>query len=426
MNVAELHQLFLKSAGVQTDSRKVSQGHLFFALKGEKSDGNQHASSALENGALAAIIDDEKYHLDDKTILVEDVLSTLQALANYHRRQLELPVIAITGSNGKTTTKELLYAVLSKKYRSLATIGNLNNHIGVPLTLLRLTKEDEVAIIEMGANHRGEIADLCRIAEPTFGLITSIGKAHIGEFGGLEGVKEAKSELYSWISSTNGSIWLNTDVPVLNEMAHKKGVGHLITYGSSEDVKYSFKLLDADPFVRFSYKGAIVQSQLPGIYNYNNLISAFAVGLYFDVPVDEIVNALSNYTSDNNRSQIIHWHGHTVLKDAYNANPTSMEAALDNFVKMQHPLKVAILGHMLELGEYSKDEHQSLADKAASLGIDYVCLVGSEFNDISTADEIIKVLDAHAARKWLDGLNLSGALILLKGSRGIQLENVLI
>ncbi len=203
-------------------------------------------------------------------------------------------------------------------------------------------------------------------------------------------------------------------------------MSEILTYGSSEDVKYSFKLLDADPYVRFSYNGIVVQSQLPGIYNYNNLISAFAVGLHFDVPVDEIANALSNYTSDNNRSQIIHWHGHTVLKDAYNANPTSMEAALDNFVKMQHPLKVAILGHMLELGEYSKDEHQSLADKATSLGIDHICLVGSEFKDITAAEKIVKVPDAFAARKWLDGLNLKNALILLKGSRGIHLENVLI
>ena len=425
MEIAELYQLFLKSKGVQTDSRKVVDGNIFFALKGEKTDGNQHASSALENGALAAIIDDEKYWLNSKTILVDDVLSTLQSLANYHRHQLELPVIAITGSNGKTTTKELMYAVLTKKYRTLATIGNLNNHIGVPLTLLRLTNDDEIAIIEMGANHRGEIADLCRIAEPTYGLITSIGKAHIGEFGGLEGVKEAKSELYSWISSSNGKIWLNTDVAVLNEMAQKKGVGNLITYGSKEDATYSFKLMDADPFVRFSYNETVVQSQLPGIYNYNNLISAFAVGLYFNVPVADITEALSSYVSDNNRSQIIHWNGHTVLKDAYNANPTSMEAALDNFEKMHHPTKVAILGHMLELGEYSKVEHQSLADKAASLGIDHICLVGSEFNEIKIADDIVKVSDAQGARKWLDELNLNGALILLKGSRGIQLEKVL-
>jgi UDP-N-acetylmuramoyl-tripeptide--D-alanyl-D-alanine ligase len=425
MDIAELYQLFLKSTGIQTDSRKVSAGNLFFALKGERTDGNQHASSAIEHGALAAIIDDERCHLTNKTILVDDVLSTLQSLANHHRRQLNLPVIAITGSNGKTTTKELMHAVLSKKYRTLATIGNLNNHIGVPLTLLRLTSEDEMAIIEMGANHRGEIADLCRIAEPTFGLITSIGKAHIGEFGGLEGVKEAKSELYSWISTSNGTIWLNTDIPVLNEMAQKKGVKHFITYGSKADAKYSFMLMDADPFIKFSYKGMVVQSQLPGIYNYHNLISAFAVGLHFDVPVIDIADALSSYTSDNNRSQIIQWEGHIVLKDAYNANPTSMEAALDNFVKMQHPLKVAILGHMLELGQYSMEEHQSLADKAASLGIDHVCLVGSEFNDITISDSTVKVSDALAARKWLDGLNLKGALILLKGSRGIQLEKVL-
>lgn len=425
MEIAELYQIFLKSTGVQTDSRKVIGGNLFFALKGENTDGNQHASSAIENGALAAVIDDERYSLSNKTILVDDVLSTMQSLANHHRRQLELPVIGITGSNGKTTTKELMHAVLSKKYRTLATIGNLNNHIGVPLTLLRLKKDVEIAIIEMGANHRGEIADLCRIAEPTYGLITSIGKAHIGEFGGLEGVKEAKSELYSWISSSAGKIWLNTDVPVLNEMAQKKGVDNLITYGSNEDAMFSFKLLDADPFVKFSYNNTIVQSQLPGIYNYNNLISAFAVGLYFDVSVIDIADALSSYTSDNNRSQIIQWKGHTVLKDAYNANPTSMEAALDNFEKMQHQTKVAILGHMLELGEYSKEEHQSLADKAASLGIDYICLVGSEFNDINTVGNIVKVSDAQAARKWLDGLNLNGALILLKGSRGIQLEKVL-
>lgn len=425
MDIESLYQIFLQSGGVTIDSRKTQGGKLFFALRGDKNDGNQFAASAIENGAVAAVIDNPDYALEGKTILVGDVLKILQELARLHRRHFNVPFIAITGSNGKTTTKELVHAVLSQKFNTLATEGNLNNHIGVPLTLLRLKPEHEMAIIEMGANHRGEIEELCRIAEPTHGIITSIGKAHIGEFGGLEGVKEAKAELYQWIKSSEGAIWLNADVPILHEMAQRKSVGNIITYGSSADDRYNFELLAADPFVRLRYKDDEIASQLPGAYNYNNLITAFAVGLTFGVPVPDIEKALSTYTSDNNRSQIIRWNGHMVIKDAYNANPTSMEAALDNFERMIHPSKVAILGHMLELGEYSPVEHQAIADKVASMKIAHVCLVGSEFSAVHVRDGIVKVSDAAAARQWLEGLQLNDSLILLKGSRGIGLEKVL-
>lgn len=425
MDIQSIYQTYLQSSGVTIDSRKTQGGKLFFALKGDKHDANQFAASALENGAIAAVIDNPDYAVPGKTILVSDVLKTLQNLARYHRRQFSIPFIAITGSNGKTTTKELVHAVLSRKFNTLATEGNLNNHIGVPLTLLRLRQAHEMAIIEMGANHRREIEELCGIAEPTHGIITSIGKAHIGEFGGLEGVKEAKAELYQWIKASEGVIWLNTDLPILNEMAQKKSVSNIITYGTSADVRYGFEFIQADPFVRFRYKNHEVVSQLPGAYNYNNLITAFTVGLTFDVPLSSIIEALSAYTSDNNRSQIIQWNGHTVIKDAYNANPTSMEAALDNFEKMQHPSKVAILGHMLELGEYSPAEHQAIADKVASMNIAHICLVGNEFNAVHVRDGVTRVSDAATARKWLDDLQLKESLILLKGSRGIGLEKVL-
>jgi UDP-N-acetylmuramoyl-tripeptide--D-alanyl-D-alanine ligase len=425
MDIQSIYQIYLQSSGVTIDSRKTQEGKLFFALKGDKHDANQFAATALENGAISAVIDNQDYSVAGKTILVSNVLKSLQDLARYHRRQFNIPVIAITGSNGKTTTKELVYAVLSRKFNTLATEGNLNNHIGVPLTLLRLRQEHEMAIIEMGANHRGEIEELCGIAEPTHGIITSIGKAHIGEFGGLEAVKEAKAELYQWIKASEGVIWLNTDLPILNEMAHKKSVSNIITYGSSADVRYQFTFLGAEPFVHFKYGDKEVISQLPGAYNYNNLITAFAVGLTFGIPESVIAEALSAYTSDNNRSQIIQWKGHTVIKDAYNANPTSMEAALDNFAKMHNPSKVAILGDMLELGEYSPAEHQAIADKVASMEIANICLVGNEFGAVQVRNGIAKVPDAAAARKWLDGLQLNGSLILLKGSRGIGLEKVL-
>lgn len=424
MQIEQLYDLFLTSTGVTTDSRKIEPGNIFFALKGENFDGNTYAQKAIEQGAIAAVIDNPSFQAD-KTILTQNVLETLQSLARHHRRQFKIPVIGITGSNGKTTTKELVNAVLSEKYKTLATIGNLNNHIGVPLTLLRITSSTEIAIIEMGANHIGEIGELSRIAEPNYGLITGIGKAHLGEFGGFEGVKLTKAELYSHLVNNNGHVFLNTDLPILEEMATRKLVTNPITYGSKEDNQYVFKFIDASPNVSFSFGQFIIHSQLVGSYNYHNLITAYTLGKYFNVPDENIIDALEKYQSTNNRSQIIHWNGHTVIMDAYNANPTSMLAALDNFEKMAANTKVAILGDMLELGEYSKEEHQNIADKVAAIKPTFACLVGQEFSQINTSSSIQHASDYASAAEWLRSLPIENALILIKGSRGIKLEKVI-
>jgi UDP-N-acetylmuramoyl-tripeptide--D-alanyl-D-alanine ligase len=424
MQTEQLYALFLQSTGITTDSRKIEPGNIFFALKGENFDGNTYAHKAIEAGALLAVIDDPAFQ-NEKTFLSEDVLQALQTLARHHRRQFDIPVIGITGSNGKTTTKELVNAVLSKKYNTLATIGNLNNHIGVPLTLLRMNHTTEIAIIEMGANHVGEIGELSLIAEPNYGLITGIGKAHLGEFGGFEGVKQTKAELYSHLVQNHGTVFLNTDLPVLEEMAQRKLVKNAITYGSNSDNKYIFKFIDANPNVCFSYENHTIHSQLVGSYNYHNLITAFALGKYFNVPENDIADALEQYQSTNNRSQIMHWEGNTIIMDAYNANPTSMLAALDNFEKMKAETKVAILGDMLELGEYSAEEHQNIADKVAAIRPTYSCLVGNEFAQIHVNQNIHLATDYNSAAEWLRSLPLKNALLLIKGSRGIKLEKVI-
>jgi UDP-N-acetylmuramoyl-tripeptide--D-alanyl-D-alanine ligase len=427
MDIGQLHQLIFSGKGFTTDSRTVQPGQVFLALRGENFNANVFAAKAIEQGAILAVIDDAAYEIPEKTLLVNDVLETYQQLSRYHRRQFSIPIIGITGSNGKTTTKELMQAVLSKKFNTLATIGNLNNHFGVPGTLLRLRKEHEMAIIEMGANHQKEIELLSAIAEPTHGLITSIGKAHLEGFGGPEGVKIAKAELYEWLTAHDGITFLNTDLPVLCEMADKKGSAHRITYGSSANCSYQFHLLAADPLVRFQFAEHEVNTQLPGAYNYNNFITAFAVGLHFGVPVEDIISALEAYQSDNKRSQIIHWQGHTVVMDAYNANPTSMQVALDNFLQMKSSTKVAILGDMLELGNYSEEEHQALADKVSQMAIDHICLVGHCFSQVLvSSDKINLVPDAATARTWLDSLALENALILLKGSNSIHVDQVIL
>lgn len=424
METEQLYALFLQSTGITTDSRKIEPGNIFFALKGENFDGNTYAHKAIEAGAMLAIIDNPAFQ-NEKTFLTENVLQALQTLARHHRRQFNIPIIGITGSNGKTTTKELLNVVLSKKYNTLATIGNLNNHIGVPLTLLRINHTTEIAIIEMGANHVGEIGELSLIAEPNLGLITGIGKAHLGEFGGFEGVKQTKAELYSYLVQNHGTVFLNTDLPVLEEMAQRKLVKNAITYGSKPDNEYIFKFIDANPNVCFSYENYTIHSQLVGSYNYHNLITAFALGKYFKVPENDIADALEQYQSTNNRSQIIHWQGNTIIMDAYNANPTSMLAALENFEKMNAETKVAILGDMLELGEYSAEEHQMIADKVAAIQPTYSCLVGNEFAKIHLNQNIHLAADYNSAAEWLRSLPLKNALLLIKGSRGIKLEKVI-
>ncbi|MCO5233085.1 MAG: UDP-N-acetylmuramoyl-tripeptide--D-alanyl-D-alanine ligase [Chitinophagales bacterium] len=425
MELEALHQLFLSSIGVSTDTRNIQAGQMFFALKGLNFDGNTYAKKALETGAILSVIDDERYSLDKGTLLVDNVLQTLQDLARYHRRQFNIPVIGITGSNGKTTTKELINAVLKKKFSVISTFGNLNNHIGVPKTLLKINSDTEIAIIEMGANHIHEISELCVIAEPNYGVITSIGRAHIGEFGSFEAIKNTKAELYKWLFEKGGFAFVNQDIDVLKEMSIKTQLKNLISYGSDKHLKYSYQYIDSDPFVRFSFGGHQVQTKLPGEYNFANYITAATIGQFFGVELSDIINALEDYESDNNRSQILKRDNYTLILDAYNANPSSMESALRNLGKMIAPHKGAVLGHMLELGEYSHDEHQQIVDIAENMGLDFLVLVGDEFLKVSSSDNTLKFNTTLDAKEWWSQQNFDNFLILIKGSRGVLLEGIL-
>ena len=426
MEITALYQIIQDSKGFTTDSRELKDGQIFFALNGEKFDGHSFVDEAIAIGADKVIIDNPAFERAGKTILVEDVLATFQALSRFHRRQFDIPVIGITGSNGKTTTKELINAVLSKKFKTLATIGNLNNHIGVPKTLFQLNNKHEIAIVEMGANHQNEIELLSSLAEPTHGIITSIGTAHLEGFSGPEGVKKAKAELYDWLSKSNGIVFLNTDLAVLNEMAIKSAVTNRINYGSDITNQYVFKLIDASPFVRFEHEKTIVQTQLPGEYNYNNFITAYTIGLHFGVDESDIIAALESYVADNKRSQIINWESNTVIMDAYNANPTSMSVALDNLSSMEASSKWAVLGDMLELGNYSTEEHQSIAEKAESLHLEGLCLVGEEFSKCSTKNpNTVKVKHVEQAAEWLKNAAPKKALLLLKGSNSIKVDKAI-
>ncbi|HUH74412.1 MAG TPA: UDP-N-acetylmuramoyl-tripeptide--D-alanyl-D-alanine ligase [Chitinophagales bacterium] len=424
MEIQELYQLFLESNGVTTDSRNIGNNQIFFALKGERFDGNEFALDAIEIGAKVSVVDDIDYHVEGKTILVEDTLYTLQALANYHRKQFSIPIIGITGSNGKTTTKELIHQVLKEKYNVLATIGNLNNHIGVPLTLLRMSRAHEIAIIEMGANHVQEIEILCKIAEPNYGVITSIGKAHIGEFGSFEAIKNTKAELYQWLAHHEGVTFINADMEVLKEIIDKTGAAHQVIYGTNSNLSYTYQYLGSEPFVKFSFDGNIVSTQLPGEYNFCNFITACTIGQYFEVTTSQIINALNEYQSDNNRSQIVQKDGLTLIMDAYNANPSSMESALENLKKMESPQKGAVLGHMLELGDYSLQEHQNIVQIAESLQLDFLVLVGAEFKPTVKSSKTLWFEDSTKTAQWWKQQDLNNYLVLIKGSRGIALEKV--
>jgi UDP-N-acetylmuramoyl-tripeptide--D-alanyl-D-alanine ligase len=427
-----IYTLFQKHPKVITDSRKIEEGCLFFALKGDRFNGNKYAQEAIQKGAAYAIIDEEEYQKDDKTVLVDDVLSTLQKLATFHRRRMLIPIIGITGSNGKTTTKELISAVLNSQYNCHFTKGNFNNHIGVPLTLLELTSEHEVAIIEMGANHVGEINLLCKIAEPTHGVITNIGKAHLEGFGGIEGVKKGKSELYKFIQWQNGVAFVNMDEPFLSELS--EGITKRVFYKKSEnpsplEAPYETILLQESPFVKVGFlnnkKELIsVQSQLIGHYNFNNIMTAISIGRYFRVRPERIKEAIENYISSNNRSQLIEKGKNTFILDAYNANPTSMKNALTNFERVDSTKKVAILGDMLELGEFSDDEHTKIVQQAIDLNIEQVILVGNEFAK-NKMDGILYFESVNDLKEWFAKKDFQETHFLLKGSRGIKLEELL-
>lgn len=431
MSIEELYQIYQQYPAVSTDSRKITTGCLFFALKGDNFDGNQYAQKAITEGAAYAVIDDASYQEGPQYIVVENVLVTLQELATHHRQQFDIPILAITGSNGKTTTKELMNAVMSTQYPTHSTKGNFNNHIGVPLTLLSMPADIEVAIIEMGANHIGEIEFLCNIAQPTHGIITNVGQAHLEGFGSFEGVQLAKGELYRFLESNRGIAFVNADEDYLLEMAGWS-IPKIFYQRSAQlnlsNPGFETQLLEQTPLLNVGFlseKGEVIsaQSQLIGQYNFNNIMTAIAIGKYFKVPTQNIKAAIEVYTPNNNRSQIKKIGTNTFLMDAYNANPSSMDTALESFHTYQATNKLAILGDMLELGVYSMEAHRDILFKAKHLGINVVT-VGAEFQKV-VPTPILNFSDTAALKKWFEEQGFEDTMFLLKGSRGIGLERLL-
>ncbi len=413
---------------ITTDTRKITKGCIYFALKGDKFDGNIFAEEALEQGAAYAVVDNPSVVKHDAYILVTDVLTSLQQLANHHRKQLKIPIIGITGSNGKTTTKELVHAVLSKKYNTQYTQGNLNNHIGVPLTLLTITPQHEMAVVEMGANHQLEIDMLCRIAEPNFGIITNIGKAHLEGFGGIEGVKKGKSELYKYLKEINGTVFLHGDDAVLADLSKEN---NKVTYGTNKLYDIVGKCNKTSLFVelawRTRYKATevkaadFIKTNLVGIYNYNNALCAACVGNYFKIEEGLINDALQNYVPTNNRSQLQKTENNSLILDYYNANPSSMQAAIENFYNMQADAKMLVLGDMLELGEESTSEHQAIINLLHEKKLDDYLLVGPIFSSLQKEKSFTT---SKQAQEFLQANSVKNKTILIKGSRGIALEEV--
>jgi UDP-N-acetylmuramoyl-tripeptide--D-alanyl-D-alanine ligase len=433
MNIEELYKVYRKHPVICTDTRKISESCLFFALKGDQFNGNEFANQAIETGAAFAIIDDPKYALNEHFILVSNVLETLQDLARFHRKMLSIPVIGITGSNGKTTSKELLRSVLSQKLSTYATEGNLNNHIGVPLSILSITHDYEIAIIEMGANHQKEIGFLCEIAQPTHGLITNIGKAHLEGFGGIEGVRKGKGELYEFIAKSGGTIFVNADDPVLKEMIIEHGLKNTITYGSDKDNFICAVLLASSPFLNIKWKSKgdtsgksdfTAKSNLPGIYNFNNIVSAICVGSYFKLNPEQINSGISSYHPSNNRSQILQTKQNTIICDFYNANPSSMVVALENLESINTKSKAIILGDMFELGDESHFEHELILNKAM-LSPARKILIGEEFYKIKRNHNAEFFKTVQEAQLALQENPIKNCTVLVKGSRGMKLEKLL-
>ncbi|MCK5857521.1 MAG: UDP-N-acetylmuramoyl-tripeptide--D-alanyl-D-alanine ligase [Bacteroidales bacterium] len=422
MTIANIYNKFKSCEGFTTDTRKIEKEQMFFCLKGENFNGNKFAADALKKGAKYVVIDEDEYHIDKRMILVDDVLKCMQNLANHHRKQFNIPVLGITGTNGKTTTKELVKAVLSRKYKTHATVGNFNNHIGVPMTLLSMPNDTEFAIIEMGANHIGEIAELCEIAEPDFGIITSIGKAHLEGFGNLQGVITTKNELYKSIIKADGNLFVNADNELLMDLSAK---ADRKTYGQSNEAVTEGKLLVREAFVGVSWNGNEIISQLVGSYNFDNMMAAICVGESFGVEKKAIAAALREYTPQNQRSQLLITEKNKIVVDAYNANPTSMAAALDSFRLAEADSKLLILGDMLELGKESQFEHLSIVARLKELKFNEGILVGPEFFGVAK-DSGLRCFEKNTeALEYLKTNPLEGKLVLLKGSRGIALEILL-
>ena len=423
MDISSLYNIFLEHPSVTTDTRKVEKGSIFFALKGANFNGNEYAAKAIENGCSYAIVDEEQFATLPNTILVDNALKTLQALASHHRRKLKTPIIAITGTNGKTTTKELLLSVLSTEYKVLATEGNLNNHIGVPLTLLRLKKEHQVAIAEMGANHVGEIKFLAELAEPNYGLITNVGHAHIEGFGSFDNIVKTKSELYDYIRTTNeGKVFVDYDNELLRNISKDLNP---IYYGLENNLFISGKVTANNPYLQFEWKFGRnchpVNTNLIGEYNLANALAAITVGKYMGVNSELVCEALEKYNPSNNRSQLKDTGRNMLIIDAYNANPTSMLAALENFSNMSVNNKALILGDMRELGHDTDMEHQKVADYVAHHSFSDVYFVGDNFSRVSTDYQCFRNLDD--LKSYLQEHPLKDKYILIKGSRGIKLED---
>lgn len=427
----DLYEIFLEHPEITTDSRNCPAGSIFFALKGENFNANEFAAKALENGCSYAVVDEAKYAVDQRYILVKDVLKCLQELAGQHRQQLGTKIIGITGTNGKTTTKELIASVLKEKYKIHFTQGNLNNHIGVPLTLLKLKPEHQLAIIEMGANHPGEIKQLCEIAQPDFGIITNVGKAHLEGFGSFEGVMKTKAELYDYISANGLGIFINNDNDYLKQMAAKSNVNpdKQIAYAQKSHPDMSMvtgRVLNSDPFLTMECQTGNtfqIKTHLIGAYNAENVLAAVTIGHFFGMKNVQIIQGLENYEPVNNRSQFIVTAKNKLIVDAYNANPTSMQAAIQNFAAMQVEAKTAILGEMLELGQQSAEEHQTIINLLKEKRFTNVLLVGKAFQGCTTDYVTFETVEELVV--YLSKNDIENQTILIKGSRGIRLEKII-
>lgn len=433
MSIERLYEIYLQYPSVQTDTRKLKAGDIFFALKGDNFNGNSFAAKAIEAGAAYAVIDEKEFEIPGKTFLVPDVLETLQQLARHHREQFNdlpggrrVPFLAITGSNGKTTTKELIHAVLSTTYKTYTTEGNLNNHIGIPLTLLKIKMDAEIAVIEMGANHQKEIAGYCEYAQPTHGLINNAGKAHLEGFGGIEGVRKGKGELFDYLRTlAHGFALVNWDYEYLHEMS--KGISGIIKYGTHGDAHVIGTIQESDPFLRVAIQQGIsekiINTQLVGDYNLPNVLAAVTAGKLFKVPDALIKKAIENYTPSNSRSQLVERGSNKIILDAYNANPSSMKLAIENFARLHADNKILMLGGMAELGEESLQEHISIIDLIKQYPWKEVVLVGGDF--MKTQHPFLRFENAAQAREWWQEQKFENTYSLIKGSRSMQMEKIL-
>jgi UDP-N-acetylmuramoyl-tripeptide--D-alanyl-D-alanine ligase len=426
MSIEALYAVYKKNPSVQTDTRKLKTGDIFFALKGGNFNGNHFTRQAIDQGATLSVIDEKEFEIPGKTFLVNDVLVTLQELAKYHRERFSIPFLAITGSNGKTTTKELIHAVLSSSYKTYTTEGNLNNHIGIPLTILKIKEDAEIAVIEMGANHIGEIAGYCRYTLPTHGLITNCGKAHLEGFGSIEGVKKGKGELFDFLRTLkNGVAFVNWDYNYLHEMS--KDIGSIFTYGTKDAAGIIGKTLQNDPFLEIEIVKGLnsekIKTQLVGEYNLPNVLAAVAVGKQFGVNSEKIKVSIENYIPSNSRSQLIQKETNKIILDAYNANPSSMKLAIENFARLKSNSKVLMLGAMAELGKESIAEHQLIVDLINQYTWKDVVLVGGDFLKIKHNWKIFE--NSGEAGKWFRNQHFENTQLLIKGSRSAQMEKII-